>query len=144
MSANSRFFLAEPLTPHGMIQSFVTGLSDFLTTLAPPSLATRKTRPLAFVSGAAAATFTWKADVDYFYTGTYSSSGAETQVTTSGKALIPLATKADFTQGDVLHLTTTTTASSVPVQHTFIPKDTTITVQIGAASSVAIVVLEYA
>ena len=103
----------------------------------------RRTRTLFYVSGAGAATFSWTADQDYFFVGCDSNTGAQVQLSTSGKALIPLATKAAFDQGDVLYLTTTTTASPKPPHRDFIPVGTVLTVVIGAASSICSVVLEY-
>jgi hypothetical protein len=126
-----------------LIDSFLKDLHGIASLFAGGEK-TRKTRTLAYVSGAGAATFSWTADEDYYYLAAHSSSGAEVQVTTSGKALIALGTKADFTQGDVLHITTTTTSTTVPIQHTFIPKGTVLTVVIGAASSTCNILLEYA
>jgi hypothetical protein len=108
------------------------------------SAAERKTRTLTYVSGPGAATFTFKCDVDYYFIGVGANSGAQVQLSTSGKALIALGTKADFPAGDLLFLSTTTTLAPCPIHHDFLAKDTTLTLQISAASWPVSIVLEYA
>lgn len=124
-----------------LVRAFVKDLGNVLDTDAG---AVRKTRSLAFISGGAAATFQWKADADYFYIGCHSGAGAQVTVSTSGQANPALGTKASWVGGDILHITPTTTATTVPAQHAFIPKDTTVTVVINAAQVTALLVFEYA
>lgn len=129
-----------------LVAAFIKDLANVAALLgsAQETPGRQKTRTLFYVSGAGAATFQWTADQDYFFLGCDSNTGSEVQLTTSGKALIALATKAAFDQGDVLYLTTTTTASPKPPHRDFIPAGTVLTVVIGAASSICSVVLEYA
>lgn len=103
-----------------------------------------KTRTLVFISGPAAATHTWKCDVDYNYIGCHNGSGIQVTVSTSGQANPSLtAAKLAFTNGDVLFAGTTTTMSNVPIQKTFLAKNTTITVAQGATGQATTIVLEY-
>jgi len=103
-----------------------------------------KTRVIAYTSGAGATSFTFKADVDYFFIQGYSASGTEVCINTFGLTTVPaLGTKATWESG-ILYLTSTTTAASTPLQHTPIPVDTIITTAIGGASAPAMFVLEYA
>jgi hypothetical protein len=134
--------LANIPEPHSLISDFVSGLSELLKSFGQS--AERKTRTLVFISGAGAATFTWTADVDYYFIGAHSASGTEVQISTSGKALLALGTAASFLAGDVLYLTSTTTSSTPPPQHTPVLAGTKLTVQIGAASTPCTVVLEFA
>jgi hypothetical protein len=103
-----------------------------------------KTRVLTFISGPAAAQFTWKADADYNYKGTYWTTGSANSVNTSGQAALNLATKASYVNSDMLFASSTTTASPIPTLNVPIAKNDIITVNIGAASSVVMCVLEFA
>jgi hypothetical protein len=103
-----------------------------------------KTRVLTFISGAAATSFTFKCDQDYFYRGAYWTTGSANSVNTSGQAALALATKAAYVNGDMLFASSTTTASPSPPIKTFLAKNDILTINIGAASSVVSVVLEYA
>lgn len=55
------------VSPHALIQSFITGLSDFLTTLVAPGAA-KPTRTIVFTS-ATTAIQNWTADADYYLVG---------------------------------------------------------------------------
>ena len=54
--------------PHELIQSFISGLSDFLATILPSSAASKHTRTLVFTSGTTNAQ-AWTADGDYYVVG---------------------------------------------------------------------------
>lgn len=102
-----------------------------------------KTRTLCFISGPGAATWTWRCDQDYNFVGVHSGTGIQQTVAVGGQGNPTLTLKQSFVNSEILFATTTTTASNMPTQKTFLPKDTILTISQSAGSACCTIVLEY-
>jgi len=132
----------QDVSPHALIQSFVAGLSDFLTTLVPS--ANKVTRPVCFESGAGAATLKFKADRDYVLVGWTHPSGYNVAISSNGRASVPIAAGNAVTDGIFWLSTTATQSNFCNAIRIPIPRGVTITVWISQASGAVVLFLEEA